>query len=71
MRFNIYGLISTTEQLRSELHKSEIVLTASTLLVVKAINKYWNTIKMHKTMEAELSHYTAFRNSVSPHKDMH
>ena len=30
-----------------------------------------NTIKMHKAMETELSHYTAFRNSVPRHKDVH
>ena len=32
---------------------------------------YRNTIKMHKTMETELSHYTTFRNYVPRHKDVH
>ena len=32
------GLISTNEQLRVELHKSEVLLIASTLLLVKAEN---------------------------------
>ena len=49
--FVLPGLISATEQLRGELHKSEVFLIASTLLVVKAENIYRNTIKMHKTME--------------------
>ena len=31
--------------MRGELHKSEVLLIASTLLVVKAENIYWNTIK--------------------------
>ena len=44
-----------TEQLRGELHKSEVLLIASTLLVVQAENVYRNTIKMHKMMETELS----------------
>ena len=48
---------SATEQLRGELHKSEVLLiVASTLLVVKVENIYRNTIKIHKTMETELSH---------------
>ena len=42
--------ISTTEQLRGEPHKSEVLLIANTLLVVKAKNIYRNIIKMHKTM---------------------
>ena len=54
------------EQLRGELHKSEVFLIDSTLLVVKPKN-----ISMHKTMETELSHQTAFRNSVPCHKDVH
>ena len=49
-------LINATEQLGGELHKSEVLLIASTLLVVKAENIYRKTIKMHKTMRAELSH---------------
>ena len=48
----------TTEQLRGELYKSEVLLIASTLIVMKAENIYRNTIKMHKTMETKLSHYT-------------
>ena len=48
--------VSATEQLRGELHRTEIILIASTLLVVKAENIYRNTIKMHKTMKTELSH---------------
>ena len=54
--FRPLRLISATEQLRGELHKSEVLLTASTRLVVKAKNLYQNTIKMQKTMETELSH---------------
>ena len=50
------GLISATEQLRGELHKTEVLLIASTLLVLKAENIYRNTIRMRKTMETELSH---------------
>ena len=42
--------------MRGELHKSEVFLIASTLLVVKTKNIYRNAIKMHKTMETELSH---------------
>ena len=45
-----------TVQLRSSLHKSEVLLIVSILLVVKAENIYRNTNKMHKTMETELSH---------------
>ena len=41
--------------LSGELHKSESLLIASTLLVVKAENIYRNTSKMDITMEAELS----------------
>ena len=44
-------LISATKQLRGEVHKSEVLLIASTLLVVKVENIYQNTTKMHKTME--------------------
>ena len=32
---------------------------------------YHYTIKMHKTMETELSHETVLRNSVPRHKDVH
>ena len=54
---NSSRFISATEQLRGELHKSEVLLiVASTLLVVKVENIYRNTIKIHKTMETELSH---------------
>ena len=57
----IYGYgwllwFSATEQLRGELHKSEALLITIPLLVVKAKNTYQTTIKMHKTMETELSH---------------
>ena len=45
-----------TEQLSDELHKSDVLLTASTLLVVKAEKIYRNTINMHQTMETELTH---------------
>ena len=55
-----------TEKLRGELHKSEVFLIASPLLVVKAENIYRNTIKMHKTMETELSHQTAFKQLKQP-----
>ena len=50
-----FRLISATKQLRGELHKSEVLLIASTLPVGKAENIYRNTIKMHKTMETEHS----------------
>ena len=50
MHFVRKGLISAIEHLKGELHKSE-VLIASTLLVVKAENIYRNTTKMHKTMK--------------------
>ena len=43
-------------ELSGELHKSEVLLIASTLLAVKAENIYRNTIKMHKPMETELRH---------------
>ena len=39
--------VSPTEQLSSELRKSESVVIASTLLVVKAKKIYRNTSKMH------------------------
>ena len=42
--------------MRGKLHKSEVLLIAKKLIVVKAKNLYWYTIKMHKTMETELSH---------------
>ena len=61
----------TTKQLIGEFHKSEVLLIASTLLVVKAKNIYWNTIKMHKMMKTELSHQTAFTNFVPRHKAVH
>ena len=38
-----------------KLHKSEVLLIASTLIVMKAENTYRNTNEMHKTMERELS----------------
>ena len=39
-----------------ELHKSEVLLIASTLFVVKTENIYRHTSKMQITMETELSH---------------
>ena len=47
--------LSFTERLSDELHKSEVLLIASILLVVKAANIYRNTSKMHITIETELS----------------
>ena len=47
-------LISATEQLSDELLKSEVLLIASTLLVVKTENVYGNTREMQITMETEL-----------------
>ena len=44
------GLSSATEQLRGELHKSEVLLIASTLLAVKVENIYRNTIKCTKRL---------------------
>ena len=38
-----------------KLHKSEVLLIASTLIVMKAENTYRNTNEMHKTMEREPS----------------
>lgn len=40
MCFVLEALISTTEDLRGELYKSEALLTASALLVVKAKYRY-------------------------------
>ena len=53
--FALKELIRATEQMTGELHKSEVLLVASTLLTVKTENTYWNTIKMHKTMENDES----------------
>ena len=39
--------------------------------MVKAESLYRNTIKMRKTKETELTHQTAFRNSVPRHKNVH
>ena len=47
-------LFSATEQLRGELHKSKVLLIASTLLVVKTENIYQKIIQMQKTIETEL-----------------
>ena len=52
----VLELFSATEQLKGEIHKSKVLLTATTLLVVKAENIYQNTMKMPKSMETELSH---------------
>ena len=46
--------LSATEHLSGELQKSEVLLIARTLLMVKAKNLYRNTSKMLKTMETEL-----------------
>ena len=43
------------EHLSGEHQKSEVLLIASTLFVVKAENIYQNTTKMHKTMEQSLA----------------
>ena len=43
--------MSATKKLRGKLHKSEGLVTARTLLVMKAENIYWNTVKMHKMKE--------------------
>ena len=59
-------LVSATEQLRGE-----VLLIATTLLVVKVRNIYWNTIKMHKAMETGFSYQTAFRNSAPCQKDVY
>ena len=59
-------LVSATEQLRGE-----VLLIATTLLVVKVGNIYWNTIKMHKAMETGFSYQTAFRNSAPCQKDLY
>ena len=37
--------------MRGEVHKSEVLLIGSTLLVVKVENIYMNTIKMQKTKQ--------------------
>ena len=49
-------LISATEQLRCELHKSTVLLIVNTLVVVKAESICSKTIKINKTMETKLSH---------------
>ena len=64
-------LISATEHLTGKLHKSEVVLITSTLLVEKSETIYQNTAKMYKTMKAEVSHSAAFRSSAARHKDVH
>ena len=43
------------KQLSGELHKSEVLLIASTLLMVKTKNIYWNTSKMHIMIETEFN----------------
>ena len=71
MCFILLGIISTTEHQRVELHNSEVHLIANTLVVVKAENIYWNTTKVHKLIESELSHITTLRNSASCHEDVY
>ena len=70
-RFVLHGIICAIEHLRVKLYRSELLLIASTLLVVKAENIYWNINEIHKAINTELSHYTAFRNSVPCHKAVH
>ena len=55
MRVRLQGLISTTAHLRSELDKSKTLLTANTLLAIKAENIYGNTTRMDKTIETQSS----------------
>ena len=45
------AVASATKQLRGEVHKSEVLLIGSTLLLVKVENIYMNTIKMQKTKQ--------------------
>ena len=46
--------MSATEHLTGDLHKSEVLLIASTLLVVKAENIYQNIKKTEIKMETEV-----------------
>ena len=50
----VRAVASATEQRKGEPHKSEVLLIASTLIVVKAENISRNTIKMHKMQTAVL-----------------
>ena len=52
--FILLRLISATEQVNGELHKTQVFLITSTLLVVKNQNIYRNTRKMHITMKTDL-----------------
>ena len=54
-RFVLSGLIGATEYVKSELHKSEVLLIISTVLVVKTENINRNSNKMHKTIETNLT----------------
>ena len=48
----------------------EVSITkVKSFLLLAAKNLHWNIIKKNKTMEKELSYYTAFRNSFPDHKD--
>ena len=47
------------------------IVVASTLLVVKAKSIYRKTIKVHISMEIEVSQQTVFRKSLPRHRDMH
>ena len=47
--------LNAAEHLSDELRRSQVFLMASTLLVMKAKNIYWNTSKTYITMEIELS----------------
>ena len=50
------GFILCIEHLSGEFHKSEVLLTDTTLLVVKAESIYRNTTKMYKPIKTEFSH---------------
>ena len=52
--FHRYRTYQCYYQLSGGLHKSKVLLIASTLLVVKTKNIYQNTNKMHITMKTEL-----------------
>ena len=60
--FSPLRTISATEHLRGEPHKSEVLLIASTLLVVKAENKYWNTAKIYKTNKYNPQNFISSQN---------
>ena len=51
--FKDSSALLNTEQLSGELHMGDVLLIASTRLVMKTENIYQNTRKMHITMETE------------------